>query len=155
MAGQIATKTFNGGMNKDLDFSILPENKYSHAENFKLIADEDANGFILENAEGNSSYLDIDELLSGDDFNIAGYAYIRNRLIIFATENTSDTPSSSNNSAIIKCELNDRDEITYDSVIYNDALTSGKLNLSTYYPIKAKAYYESDDIITWLKENSD
>ena len=63
----IDIRTFEGGMNKDVDEAIIKANQYRHAENFKLIVNEDSSGFTLENAEGNSEAIDLTDLTGIDN----------------------------------------------------------------------------------------
>jgi hypothetical protein len=149
MPKDIQLKSFSGGMNKDMDYSILPENTYVDAQNFKLVADEDSNGFTLENSEGNSSWYDISSEI-GAGYQIAGHCYIAPYLVLFVTENITDnSPDGSvtgNVSKIVKIRV-DRDLQQQSEVIYTDGGSKGWLNLSVTHPIQTEGVYESDDII--------
>ena len=86
MAGKVSIKTFKGGMNKDVDISLLGEDQYIHAENYKLVADEDANGFIIENTEGNSKWIDAqDDLALSSAYHLVGHCFIKPYLVVFYT----------------------------------------------------------------------
>lgn len=148
MAGQVTTKTFSGGMNKDLDFSLLKDNQYYDAQNYKLISDENSNGFILENSEGNSQWLDISGISGIDDtYYMVGHCYIQPYLVLFYTTNDKDRSPNGGTSKIVRLTI-DRDEIQEASVIYDDSVAGlGNLNFSTTYPIKAVGQYETNDII--------
>lgn len=144
MAGNIATKTFAGGMNKDLDFSLVKDNQYYDALNYKLIADEDSNGFILENAEGNVLFAGNVSYIS--TYKIVGHCYIHPYLVLFYTTHDKDRSPSGGSCAIERITV-DKDKHQSSEQIYHDGVSSTYLNLSTTYPITAVGHYESDDNI--------
>jgi hypothetical protein len=151
MPKDIQLKSFSGGMNKDMDYSILPENTYVDAQNFKLIANEDSNGFILENSEGNNLEYNLTNIATVDStYKIAGHCFIKPYLVVFLTQNlqerTPDGDSSGKFSKIVRFTI-DRGRIQNTDLIYTDGGTKEWLNLSMTYPIKAIGNYESDDII--------
>ena len=148
MAGKTTTKTFSGGMNKDLDFSLLKDDQYYDAQNYKLIADENANGFVLENAEGNSQWIDInlDVLGLDDTYKLAGHVYIHPYLVLFYTTNDQERTPTGGVSKIVRATV-DKEIVQYTEVIYDDSTVTGTLGFSTAYPIKAVGHYETDDII--------
>lgn len=147
MAGQIATKTFHQGMNKDLDFSLLKDGQYYDANNYKLISDDNANGFTLETAEGNAVWIDTDGV-SGltDSYYIVGHIYIHPYLVVWYTTNSADMTPSGGTSKILRITL-DKDKVLETDIIYDDSAVTGTLDLCTTHPINAVAHYESDDII--------
>ena len=70
-------------MNKDTDFSLIKENQYFDARNFKLVANEDSNGFVLENAEGNVEWMDSSDISGiSDTYYIVGSCYIQPYLVL-------------------------------------------------------------------------
>ena len=147
MAGEIQTKTFSGGMNKDLDYSLLKENQYIDAQNYKLISDESANGFVLENAESNSLLIDISSISGlSNSYYLVGHTYIHPYLVLFYTTNNKDASPSGGTSKIVRATI-DKDKVLEASVIYDDSAVTGTLDLSTTYPIKAVGHYEAKDII--------
>lgn len=141
----IQIKTFNGGMNKDVDYSILPENVYTHSENYKLIADKDSNSFTLETAEGNYTWLNLSDVV-GNDYFIAGHCYISKYLVLFVTKNETETTPTSKPSKIVRIRVGG-DLKQQVSTIYTDSFALGRLNFSVTHPIKAVGVYENDDII--------
>lgn len=147
MAGNIATKLFKGGMNKDVDISIIGEDTYSHAENFKLIANSDSNSFILENAEGNKAFIDL-TTISGveDEHRIVGYCFINPHLVIFMSENTDTRTIDPAKESIIVDVYIDKDKYQSGKVIYTDT-TGDRLDFNAAFPISAVGTYETDDII--------
>ena len=145
MAGQISTKTFHGGMNKDIDVSLLKQDQYRHAENYKLIADEDSNGFILENAEGNAIWLYTGNI-SGFSGELVGHCFIKPYLVLFFTTNNQDANPSGGVSEIGRVLL-DGDNIVDSTLIYLDGFGRGNLTFSQTYPINAVGYYEAPDNI--------
>jgi hypothetical protein len=151
MAGSTSIKNFKGGMNKDLDFSLLKEDQYYDALNYKLVADEDANGFVLENAEGNSIWLELGVTLGvttlDDTYFLVGHCYVQPYLVLFYTTNHVDrSPDASDTSVIVRCTV-DKDELQQASIIYTDGVDGTKLDLSDTYPISAVGYYETPDNI--------
>lgn len=152
MAGQIDIRTFSGGMNKDADYSLLNENQYIDAQNFKLVANTDSNSLILENAEGNTIWLDLSTVTDGvttldDTYYLVGHAYTHPYLVLFYTTNNADrSPDAADTSAIVRIAV-DKDHGQVADLIYVDGVSSTKLDFSTTYPIKAVAHYESNDNI--------
>ena len=51
------TNTFIGGMNTDLDYSVIKNNQYMYAENIRLLANTDNSFSAIQNIEG---FLNID-----------------------------------------------------------------------------------------------
>lgn len=147
MARQIFTKTFEGGMNKDIDVSFLAQNQYTHAENFQLISDDSSNNFILENAEGNKQWFNIENIEElGDTFYLVGHCYVDPYLILFYTENHAlKTPSNSNSNVIVRIRV-DKDYFQDYDIIYTDSY-GDRLDFSDTYPISAVGLYEREDII--------
>jgi len=144
MAGQISTKTFKGGMNKDIDLSMIREDQYTHAENYKLLSNDTDNSLVLENAEGNSLWLDLSGTSLDDTYYLVGSCYIQPYLVLFYTDNTTDKTPTAGNSAIVRLTI-DKDEVQETEVIYEDSSALGYLTLSDTYPIKAVGYYEAED----------
>jgi len=152
MAGKVNVKTFAGGMNKDIDFSLLKDNQYFDALNYKLVANEDANGFTLENAEGNSFWVNIEGIVK-DEYKIIGHCFIHPYLVLFATDNENTKAPNGGISVIIRITV-DKDEYQDISVIYRDDTVEGTLNFSDTYPISAVGYYEgSDNIKVYWTDN--
>lgn len=147
MAGQNFTKTFSGGMNKDLDISILGQNQYYHAENYQLISDDSGTSFTLENADGNQSWWDISTSgLLDDTFYLAGHCYVDPYLVLFYTQNhTTRIPDNANQSKIIRIRV-DKDYRQTAEAIYEDA-SGDRLDISDTFPISAVGVYERDDIV--------
>ena len=50
--------SFTKGMNKELDYSLMPAEAYLHAENLRLTADENNTTGALENIKGNKIVID-------------------------------------------------------------------------------------------------
>jgi hypothetical protein len=147
MAGQITTKTFKGGMNKDIDVSLLQEDQYRHAENYKLIADEGSNSFVLETAEGNALWVDVSDYGVTDSYYLVGHCFIKPYLVLFYTTNLEDASPTAGNTRILRL-LQDGDEVLDGEVIFDEDLPAqGNLTLSTTYPISAVGYYEAPDNI--------
>jgi len=153
MAGQISTHTFKGGMNKDLDYSLLSNEQYIDALNYKLIANDTNNSLVLENAEGNSEWIDIDDIGLDNTYFLVGHCYIQPYLVLFYTTNTTDKTPTAGVSKIVRITV-DKDLDQDPTVIYTDGVSSTYLTLSDTYPIKAVGNYEAEDNIKvyWTDE---
>lgn len=46
------TNTFSGGMNMDVDYSVLKENQYIYAENIRILTNEGSSFAAMQNIEG-------------------------------------------------------------------------------------------------------
>lgn len=144
MAGEVQIKTFSGGMNKDLDFSLLKDNQYYDAQNMRLISDKEGNSFTLESLRRDGSFW---TSTLGSSYYCVGSCWIDPYLILFYTTNHHDrTPSTAKTSKILRFRVED-DVIQESATIYTDGVDSTKLDFSDTYPIKAVGYYESSDNI--------
>ena len=147
MAGGAVTNTFSGGMNKDLDYSLLKSNQYIDAQNYKLIADENANGFVFENAEGNSQFIDISVISGLDDtYFLVGHCYVYSYLVMFFTTNEADYSPTAGINKILRVKL-DKDKVHTKDIIFSDELLTDKLEFSGTFPIKAIGHFEAEDNI--------
>lgn len=154
MAGEVAIKKFSGGMNKDVDYSLLKDTQYTDAQNYRLISDSESNNFILENAAGNTSWLDISGVSGLDDtYFLVGQAFVRPYLILFFTTNENDRTPTAGTSKIVRVTI-DKDLVQEVNIIYDDSAVTGVLGLSATYPITAIANYEAEDNIKvyWTDE---
>lgn len=66
--------TFGGGMNKDLDKSLLPANKYIDAQNYRIFTTEGSTTGSLENIKGTKFILE--RLEPGVDTIVVGHNYL-------------------------------------------------------------------------------
>ena len=143
---------FDGGMEKDLDRHKVPHNKYIDALNLRLLTTEGGTTGSFENIRGNK-VISTTNLVTGK---IIGSCEFRDYLIIFTTDNVTSTPVSEGGaSRIYKLVINLATETqTSLTLLYDDSLnnSTGKLNFSTYYPIKAVAKYEAPTIqkVYWV-----
>ncbi len=146
---KLATKSFSGGINTDVDVSLLKENQYRDALNFKLIANEDGTSFAIENAEGNRLWLDQSDLLGlNEDYHIVGHCYIKPYLVLFYTTNVVVAqPELASGVSVIARITVDKDRVQEGEIIYTDGVDGTRLNLSTTYPIEAVGHYEVNDNI--------
>ena len=141
-----AVNTFIKGMNKDLDKSVMSENSYLNADNFRITTSEGASSGALENIKGNKWLGVSSELESGQL--VCGSVRIRDYIILFTTNNTTTTPSGGR-SMLYKLILDkDTETATSLTVLYDDSLnaSTGTLNFSIANKIKAVAKYESPSI---------
>lgn len=147
MAGEVDLRTFSGGMNRDLDQSVIPANVYVDALNFKLVADEDGNGFTLENAEGNTDWFTLSSVSGLDSsYYIAGHKFIQPYLVLFVTQNENELSFSTGLSGIVLITLHNG-KIQNKELVYIDSASKGYLNFSTALPITAVGVYESETIV--------
>ena len=76
-----AINTFTKGMNKDIDYSVMPKEAYLDAQNFRLITNQGSSSGSLEVIEGNS----LIDSHTPSDHTIIGYCNVREDMIIFST----------------------------------------------------------------------
>ena len=140
---EMHTNTFMKGMNKELDYSLMPSEAYLHAENLRLVADESNSTGSLESVRGN-------ELIS-DNSIYGGYKYIGSasrgeKLILFLV--------SPDDNFYLRKVLFDGDSIVSNDLIYTDKDldSNNKLGYSKNTNIKAILRYEGDNIerLYWL-----
>jgi hypothetical protein len=72
---------FHKGMDMDSDYSVLQENTYPYAENFRLTKSGDAITGVLENIDG---FNKISLTYTKDSIEIIGHCVIRKYVILFA-----------------------------------------------------------------------
>lgn len=143
MATKVVTHTFNGGMNKDFDKSIIPNNSFYHAENFRLVADKEGKKTILKNNKGMSNtYIKFPVTGIPVTEYIVGYCLVRNYLVVFTYDGSSV-------SSIYKVELDDNEELVSVSTVFADYDTEdgSTLGFSLSNRVKAVGRYENDDLI--------
>jgi hypothetical protein len=142
---QSAINTFTKGMNKDLDLSVLPKEAYLHAQNFRLVTNEGSTTTALENIEGNS--LLSSALPSG--YSAIGSVYVRDEIIIFATNNTY--------SRIYLATLSSTNTFVL-TLLFDDSTTSdgSRLDFDTSNLIRAIGRFESPTIkkVYWTDNNN-
>jgi hypothetical protein len=146
MSGLTDIRKFQGGMNKDISYAMLPDTSYTHAENFKLISSEGSNDYVLENAEGNYLALDLDSAFSIDStYGLVGHCYISSYLVMWFSQNktTKEPTTTSGATKIIRLKM-DRDGIQEYTLLYSDV---GDMQLTVAAPIKAVGFYENPDVI--------
>lgn len=205
MSLKVSTHTFQGGMIKDLDKSLVSKERYLDAHNFRLITSTGESTGALENIEGNnlifptiapgvltlgdtyvvvkgtvtynaatytvgqsftviaasliftgagSLVVNANEVMPSNMY-VAGSTYIRDTIVLFITNNTG-IPAGGR-SMIVKLTLTHSTELlnTFE-VLYDDSLnnSTGTLNFSTLYPIRAVGYYETPTIqkIYWCDD---
>jgi hypothetical protein len=138
-----SVNTFIGGMNRDIDKSVLPNNKYLDAQNYRLITTEGSTTGSLENIKGNIP-ISVATLVDGY---IIGSCELRDDIILFVTNNITSTPATEAlASRIYRLRVNLSTEIqTSLELLYDDTVGSN-LNFSTYYPIKAIGKYETPNV---------
>lgn len=81
------TNTFVGGMNMDLDYSVIKDNQYQYAENIRIMTNDNGSIGVMQNIEG---FLKINpsKNLSGET--IIHVNTIRDLAIVFTKVNDSD-----------------------------------------------------------------
>jgi hypothetical protein len=145
MSTKAAIHSFQGGMVRDMDKSMVPKEKYLEARNFRLITSSGESTGALENIDGTYE-LEHATLGIPSGMAVAGSVNIRDTVILFLTDSRSATPSGAR-SMIVKITINDATEtITTWQVLYDDDNTSTQLELSTANPVKAVAAYETPNI---------
>lgn len=61
----VTTNNFVGGMNKDLSPLVMPNNVYSHSENFRLTVDSEGTFGSIVNVKGTEYLFTIPSSMSG------------------------------------------------------------------------------------------
>lgn len=147
MATNSTVHTFEGGMNKDLDKSLMPKNKYYHAENLRLSPTNDGKGFILKNVLGTQSVITFSA-----NYTICGYCLVRNKLVLFLR----NLDSSSSRIVYYTLDQNDNPTSTIPVIVYADNNTEDGTKLNLGEGIKAIGRYESSSIIKvyWCGDNN-
>ena len=148
MSTKTAVHTFKKGMVKDLDFSLLSNEAYLNSTNFRIVTSVGESTGALENIEGNHLINTGINDICPDGHYIVGSCLVRDSLILFTTDNTSDIPSGGN-SRIIKVEFDEATEtLGTVTLLYDDNLnkSTGYLNFSTAHLIKAVGRYETPNV---------
>jgi uncharacterized protein (TIGR02145 family) len=138
--------TFIKGMSKDVDKSVMSENSYLNADNFRIVTSEGSSSGALENIKGNK-WLGLTSLLATGQL-VCGSVRLRDYIVLFTTDNTTTTPSGGR-SMLYKLVLDKVTETASSlTVLYDDSLnnSTGTLNFSTANKIKAVAKYETPNI---------
>ena len=52
MSARRQTNTFSGGLNMDVDYSVLKDNQYIYAENIRILTNEGSSFAAMQNIEG-------------------------------------------------------------------------------------------------------
>jgi len=142
--------TFVGGMRKDIDKSLMSNKTYLDAHNFRIVTTKGSTSGSLENIKGNIVLSTGDVITSGQ--RIIGSCEIRDKLVLFTTNNLTPGTPASGTSKIYVAEINLITEAqTSLTCIYDDNLNAGLgtsdfLNFSVAYPIKAVCRYETPNI---------
>lgn len=160
-----AINTFQGGMNKDLDKSILPSNMYTDALNMRVTADEAGTSGAIENVKGNDLRIDIADINSNGTSRIETGQYIigslrvRNWLVVWTTGNYDSSNALGGFEShiyafpIVNGNISDDSDLYINPTLDSDYKgkivnnTTNTLDLSTLYRIKAVGRYESDTVI--------
>ena len=143
-----AVHSFSGGMVKDLDKSLITNDRYLEARNFRLVTSTGVNNVgessgSLENIEGNA--LVISSI--PNTMHVAGSVYLRDTVVLFLTTNTTTVVGGRN--MIVSFTIDTTtEELNNYTVLYDDNLnaSAGELDFSTIYPIRAAAVYEAPNI---------
>src|SRR5574343_1963168 len=137
MSTKSAIHTFKKGMVKDLVFSLLSNEAYLNSTNFRIVTSIGESTGASENIERNQPInLNINDICP-DGHYIVGSCLVRDVLVLFTTNNTSDTPNGGN-SRIIIAEFDEATEtLGTVTVLYDDSLNAGAgyLNFSTAHII--------------------
>ena len=135
-------------MVKDLDKSLITNDRYLEARNFRLVTSTGVNNVgessgSLENIEGNA--LVISSI--PNTMHVAGSVYLRDTVVLFLTTNTTTVVGGRN--MIVSFTIDTTtEELNNYTVLYDDNLnaSAGELDFSTIYPIRAAAVYEAPNI---------
>lgn len=81
------TNTFIGGMNMDLDYSVIKDNQYEYAENIRILTHDDGTSGVMQNIEG---FLKVNPSRNLSGETIIHVNTIRDLAIVFTKQNDSD-----------------------------------------------------------------
>jgi len=145
--------TFQQGMQKDVDKSLMSNKSYLDATNVRLITTEGSTTGSLENLLGMRSIIMDGGSTIRAGQQIIGSCQIRSSIILFTTSNITSNPSAEagKRSCIYKLVVDTNPTVeqqTSLTLLYDDNLndSGGYLDFSTYYPIKAVSRYETAEI---------
>lgn len=151
--------SYSKGLNKDASLSKYDPSNYFNARNIKILTDTGLSTGSIINEQGNSysfklpstSQVTIDGVTVPVQTNlyIIGYTTIRNKIILFSTSETTQSPTNSAGQIWVL----EYDES--DNTVVNANPTTGELNLAdhlvynnfvnftTYHRIEAEGIYEN------------
>src|SRR4030042_2275505 len=104
MANKQIINTFVTGMDKDTDKAFVSNKKYLDAHNYRLITTKGNTTGSLENVRGNYLLAGVGGNITSGQY-IIGSCEIRDKVVLFTTNNTSTTPTAGR-SQIYTLELN-------------------------------------------------
>lgn len=81
--------SFNGGINCDIDDSLIPKNQYRDALNMRVVASRDNSASTLQPYTGFEEKLNYEEV---DDYTIISTISVRNYIVTFKTTTDLNTP---------------------------------------------------------------
>jgi len=145
-----AVHTFQGGMVKDLDKSLITNDRYLEAHNLRLVTSTGTTNSgetsgSLENIEGNILVASsIPNTMS-----VAGSIHLRDKVVLFLTTNTTTPTPGAGRNMIVSFEISPiTEDLSNYTVVYDDSLnnTAGTLDFSTVNQIRAVAVYEAPTI---------
>jgi len=147
MANKTIVNTFTDAMNKDVDKSLLSNKSYLDAQNFRMITTKGNSTGSLETIKGNKVLATAGSLVETGQF-IIGSCEIRDKIVLFTTDNTSATPSGGKSQIYTITVDLETEAQTAITLIYDDNLNydGSYLNFSTANPIKAISRYETPNI---------
>jgi hypothetical protein len=136
------SNTFNGGMKSDLDKRLSQQDSYLNSKNGRLIYNENGN-LCWENTKGNvNSIANYDQyyktigVCEFPDFVVVFSKYAKNA---YVWDEIGIITFSTNGDGLYKTLHTDNDDEFKSQ--------GSQLNFNTNYPIQARAFYESDEII--------
>ncbi len=148
----IQSNTFVGGMNLDLNETVVKDNTYREAYNLRLASNSNAITGVLENVVGNRPVIyangvnDISTYIA--DYIVVGDCVIRNYIVLFLRKIDGNGFISSK---IVKIKFNDsyasgdNVEITSIEVVANDDVKGSRFNFGR--EIRTSAVFESSNNI--------
>lgn len=129
------TNTFLGGMNMDLDYSVIKSNQYQYAENIRVLTNDDGSTGIMQNIEGfikaSSTQLSNETIIH--------VTTIRDLAIVFTQTNGSD------NFNIYRYDFTYSDTEPQVTKIINNKPLEIKRSSSGHYAISSVCRWESND----------
>jgi len=133
-------KTFQGGLNMDVDPRFQPQGTYRDAQNIKVVSVE-GSSFTVENIKGATSKID----LGIDDGNIVGYYSFSDKLVLIHVDGTN---TASSTTKIYMYTLNDDGTFSSEVDVNNSDtyVYSANMQMTEEQPVKIVGLIENKAI---------
>lgn len=139
MGTTFQTNSFSGGMNMDLDYSLLKNNQYTYAENVRVISNADSSFAVMQSVEG---FLKTNPSFKPTGEKIIHVTTVRNLAVVLTEINATTFSVYRYDFGVSEVEPN------VTKIIANKQLGIAK-DSSGNYSISSTCKWESSDNIKW------